>query len=243
MSGARVLVGVAVLGLAAWAVVAYARQGEGGQAIGSGGFLDSLYGDDAQDVGYVDPFAAAWNSLQSEVQEITDMTTPKTFSGDANVLAFLDTIKRCEGTFGQPDPFRVCFAYRHTIQSFADHPAALGEWGGEKLSDAQCAGAGFGPGCVSTAAGAFQITRPTWKRLKAKLGLPDFSPDSQVAAAVELLRERGAYARLQAGDLAGAVEKARKEWASLPGANYAGQGMRSMAQVQSWYTGAGGGLA
>jgi lysozyme len=168
--------------------------------------------------------------------------TPSGFSIDANVGAFLATIKQCEGTADAADPYRVCYAYRHTVQSLADHPAVTGEWRGETLPAAMCAASGYGPGCVSTAAGAYQIIKPTWLRLKAKLRLPDFSPASQDAAAVELLRERGAYARLAVGDLAGAVRKASAEWASLPGST-AGQGGRSMAQVQAWFGGFGGGAA
>lgn len=251
MSAARVIVGVGVLGLAAWAVVAYARAG---QAIGpdapvaDAGWLDGLYagfggGEDAQDIGYIDPINQAWLSLTAEVQELTDMNTQPGYVGSANVAAFLDVLKRCEGTANADDPYRVCYAYRHTIQSFTDHPALTGEWRGEPLTAQQCAGAGFGPGCVSTAAGAFQITRPTWKRVREKLGLPDFGPQSQQAAAVQLLRECGAYSALMAGDLAGAVNRARRTWASLPGANYAGQGMRSMEQVAGWYGAAGGGTA
>lgn len=251
MSAARVIVGVAFLGLAAYAVTAYARAGQSTEASGDvgavsvGNWFAGLYGDaeDAQDVGAVDPFSLAWSSLQSEVQGLTDMNTQPTYSGDANVRAFLEVLKRCEGTANAADPYRVCYSYRHTIDSFADHPAITGEWGGEPLTPQQCAGAGLGPGCISTAAGAYQITRPTWKPLRAKLGLVDFSPASQDAAAVQLLKDCGAWSKLQQGDLQGAVASARRTWASLPGANYAGQGMRSMEQVAGWFGAAGGGQA
>ena len=73
--------------------------------------------------------------------------------------------------------------------------------------------------------------------------VPDFSPASQDAAAIQLLKDCGAYARLQAGDLTGAIAKARRTWASLPGAGYAGQGMRSPQQVAAWYSQAGGAVA
>jgi lysozyme len=162
--------------------------------------------------------------------------------GNQNVRAFLEAIAKCEGTTQAADPYRVCYAYRHTIASFADHPALTGEWKGEKLSDKLCAAAGQSPGCVSTAAGKFQITRTTWRGLKSKLKLKDFSPASQEAAAIELLRECGALPLVQVGDVAGAVSKARRIWASLPGAGYA-QPERSLAWVQSQYQQAGGVLA
>jgi len=162
--------------------------------------------------------------------------------GNQNVRAFLEAIAKCEGTAQRAEPYRVCYGYRHTIQSYADHPANLGEWKGEKLSDKLCSAAGLGPGCVSTAAGKYQITRTTWKSLKAKLKLKDFSPASQDAAAIELLRECGALPLVEVGNVAGAVNKARRIWASLPGAGYA-QPERSLAWVQNQFKEAGGVLA
>jgi muramidase (phage lysozyme) len=179
------------------------------------------------------------NQAETE-KKVSDMTA--IIDTDANVRAFLESIARAEGTAGQADPYRVCYAYRWTIKSFADHPAITGEWKGEKLSDAMCAGAGLGPGCVSTAAGKYQITKGTWFTLKKRLGLKDFAPASQDAAAIELLRETGALYAAQTGDLATAVAKSRRTWASLPGAGYA-QPERSFAWLQNQFTSAGGVLA
>lgn len=170
------------------------------------------------------------------------MTTQNTPQASTNIAAMQETIAQAEGTAQTGDPYRVCYGYSHTIQSFADHPAILGEWSGVRLSDSQCAGAGLGPGCVSTAAGKYQITRTTWRRIKAKLGLPDFSPASQDAACVELLRERGALRPLEDGRFADAVYAARKEWASLAGAGY-GQGERSIEWLTAQFQAAGGVLA
>ncbi|WP_295375629.1 glycoside hydrolase family 104 protein [uncultured Pseudacidovorax sp.] len=230
MDARMVVVGVVALGLLAWAATAYAGQAQGSdqQPAEEGG---SWWGDG---------ISQAIEDLGEEVDMSQQQNQQPAFSVNANVQAFLQAIKACEGTAGQPDPYRVCFAYSHVISDLSDHPAVTGEWSGVRLSDAQCKGAGQPAGCVSTAAGAYQITRTTWRDVRPKLGLPDFSAASQDAAAVELLRRCGAYARLAAGDLAGAVRAARGTWASLPGANYAGQGMRSMAQVQAWYSGAGG---
>ena len=185
-----------------------------------------------------------WTWLnQAETDQKGASMNPTTPDPQRNVAAFLQAISQSEGTANQADPYRVCYAYSHTIVSLREHPAITGEWKGARLTDEQCRGAGFGPGCVSTAAGKYQIIRPTWERVRNRLGLRDFGPASQDAAAVELLRERGALARIQAGDLVGAVAAARSEWASLPGAGYAGQGMRSMDYVQTAYLNAGGVLA
>ncbi|NDG04091.1 MAG: lysozyme, partial [Alphaproteobacteria bacterium] len=76
---------------------------------------------------------------------------------------------------------------------------------------------GLNPPCFTTAAGGYQFIRPTWQRLRDRLGLEDFSPASQDAAAVELLREVGALDLIEQGDIEGAMKKASKAWASLPG--------------------------
>lgn len=175
---------------------------------------------------------------QQKVQDNVTMIDPA-----RNVYALLQAIAVAEGTAREADPYRVCYAYSHVIQSFADHPYSLGEWPGVVLTDQQCRGAGLNPGCRSTAAGKYQITVITWRKVKPRLGLPDFSPASQDAAAIELLRELGALRLIERGDLAGAVAAARRTWASLPGAGYAGQGERSYASVQASYLNAGGLLA
>lgn len=156
-----------------------------------------------------------------------------------NVAAFLAMLRQAEGTHGQADPYRVTYGYRHVIQSLVDHPTVTGEWPGLVLSDTQCANAGFGPGCRSTAAGAYQIIRPTWLRVREALQLPDFGPASQDAAAVELIRRRGALTYVERGDVIEAVHRCRAEWASLPG-NYAKQGQRSIEWLASAYEANGG---
>lgn len=160
----------------------------------------------------------------------------------ANVSAFLAMIQWAEGTARHGDPYRVLYGHGEWSGALTDHPAELG-WPGVPLTPLQCQGAGLAPGCVSTAAGAYQITRTTWRTLRARLGLVDFGPDAQDAAAIELLRERGALELVRAGELAAAVQLVRRVWASLPGAGYAGQAMRSFAELERSFTDAGGFLA
>jgi muramidase (phage lysozyme) len=161
----------------------------------------------------------------------------------SNAGAFLQMIRLAEGTEGKGgSPYRVVYGYQHEIQSFADHPAVTGEWKGERLSDSMCRNAGFGPGCISTAAGAYQIIKPTWLRVKAARRLPDFSPESQDAAALELIRQRGALDDVHAGRIESAIAKCRQEWASLPG-NSAHQGQRSVSTLLAWYRQNGGVVA
>lgn len=160
----------------------------------------------------------------------------------ANVSAFLSMIQWAEGTARHGDPYRVLYGHAEWGGSLGAHPADLG-WPGVALSAVQCAGAGLSPGCVSTAAGAYQITRSTWRSLRARLGLADFGPDAQDAAAIELIRERGALELVKAGELSGAVALVRRVWASLPGAGYAGQSMRSLAELERSFTASGGSIA
>jgi lysozyme len=159
-----------------------------------------------------------------------------------NLAAFLNMIAFAEGTLKAADPYRVCFGYKHTIASFADHPAVTREWMGERLPDAICRGAGMQPGCVSTAAGKYQIIRPTWVACKRALKLTDFSPASQDAAATQLITQRGALEDIKMGRIAKAIEKVRSEWASLPGAGYA-QPERSIAALTAAFVKAGGNVA
>ena len=181
----------------------------------------------------VDRAETFYNTV-TEIPSETDMTTAQ-----QNIIAFLQMIQQSEGTASQGNPYAVCYGYSHTISNFSNHPKLTGEWPGVVLSDAMCANAKFGPGCVSTAAGAYQIIRGTWSNVAAALGLPDFGQASQDAAAVELIRRRGALQDVQAGRIAQAITKCKNEWASLPG-NYAKQGQRSQGDLIAWYQQNGG---
>lgn len=183
-----------------------------------------------------------WTQHNQNETETKADTMPAPIDTARNLAAFLHAIARAEGTANQADPYRVCFGYKFTIADYADHPASLGVWKGEPLSAAMCKAAGFGQGCVSTAAGKYQIVKPTWQRLKTKLKLRDFSPASQDAAATELLRETGALELAQRGEVREAAFAARRTWASLPGAGY-DQPERTVAWLQNQFTSAGGTLA
>lgn len=175
--------------------------------------------------------------LASLLSEVTTVATPILDPRDAqaqqgNLSAFLDMIGASEGA-----SYNTLFG-GGTFSDYSTHPALAG-WPGLQLSDAQCAGAGFGPGCVSTAAGKYQINRPTWRTVQAALSLPDFSPASQDRAAQYLLQVNGALDLVTAGRFTDAVNAVRKVWASLPGAGY-GQHENALAQLEQVYVNAGG---
>lgn len=145
-------------------------------------------------------------------------------SRELNVRAFLRAVRACEGTAAESG-YTTLFGYE-TFDSFADHPRRVVRKGGYS----------------SSAAGAYQIIKGTWDGLVRQYAFPDFSPESQDAAAVALILGRGALEDVRAGLLAEAVRKCAKEWASLPGSPY-GQPRRTMAYVTRVYLAHGGSLA
>jgi len=223
----------AVLTLTAAGLLLYASSsaGRGYVEAGEGDYLGAFSFDTLADT--AETFANVLTETPAEVPQ--DMAS-------SNLNAFLSLLKYSEGSAVAVNPYAVVFGYGKEITDFRDHPAITGEWRGERLPDAMCRNAGFSPGCISTAAGAYQIIRPTWTTLRNRLGLPDFSPASQDRAAASLIESRGALQDVYAGRIESAVRKCRNEWASLPG-NSAKQGQRSMVDLLAAYQLNGGNFA
>lgn len=186
----------------------------------------------------LDASAQLW-TLADVIQQAATPTEPD--MADSNTAAFLMMIRKAEGTAG-PNGYRTLFGGQ-LFSDFSDHPRTA-----KQFRD------GAGRTLWTTAAGAYQFmavspiptggyTRSnTWDRLRDKLGLPDFSPASQDAAAVELIREAGALGDVRAGRFDQAVSKVRRIWASMPGAGYA-QPEKSLDALRVAYLNAGGTLA
>ena len=72
-----------------------------------------------------------------------------------------------------------------------------------------------------SAAGAYQFTEETAEEFEKKAGVSDFSPESQDAMAVSLIKEKGALGDVKKGQslysLRAAFGKLTKRWSSLPG--------------------------
>lgn len=135
-------------------------------------------------------------------------------AGGPNVCAFLDTVAVAEIS-------RALLAvsddgYNVLVGSTPAHPRLFGSYASHPNTLVVVNSAGL----KSTAAGRYQFIHPTWVPLQARLGLPDFGPESQDLAAVELLRECKAYSRVVSGDVRNGIMMAAKTWASLPGAGY-----------------------
>ncbi|MCM2564825.1 glycoside hydrolase family 24 protein [Janthinobacterium kumbetense] len=182
-------------------------------------------GADDGDTAYEEP--GLLDQADALFQEFTDMNSSVSPEQQGrNLAAFMKMIRVSEGTAG-PDGYRTIVG-GSLFDDYSDHPRQK-IWI-PSIND------------YSSAAGAFQIIRRTWDGVQGKLGLPDFSPASQDQACVELIRQRGGLRLAMNGEFAAAVEKCRKEWASLPGAGY-GQRENSLAKLQTAYLNAGGQLA
>jgi muramidase (phage lysozyme) len=153
---------------------------------------------------------------------------------NTNVRAFMRMIRHSEGTEAE-DGYELLFGStrtnRLTFNDFSTHPNRRKPYVNKA-----------GKNIVSTAAGAYQILYGTWKGLTIKLGVNDFSPETQDLMCVALLSGANCLQRIMDGDFAYGVEKARAIWASLPGAG-ADQPEHTMDQVVAWYRLEGGTIA
>lgn len=177
-----------------------------------------------------DQLPDTWDTLTTTFDPMTYYTGQTDASAaDSNISAFLGMIAYAEGTAGE-NGYQTMFGY-HRFYSYADHPRQYFDFVDQT-----------GKHLKSSAAGRYQIIVKTWDSLKAKLGLQDFSPESQDAAAIELIRERGALADVQAGRIESAIRKCAPVWASLPGAGY-NQPERQLTSLLTNYQQSGGTFA
>ncbi len=117
----------------------------------------------------------------------------------SNLTKFLDFLSKAEGA----DYNTIVGGSK--FNSFDAHPGVVGLRTKE------------GP---STAAGRYQITKTTYDDVAPRLGIKDFSPQSQDAIAVELIRRGGAYDDVLKGNFESAINKLGSTWASLPSSPY-----------------------
>lgn len=160
---------------------------------------------------------------------------------EANTAAFLMMIRTAEGTAGH-NGYRTLFGGQ-LFDDYSDHPRIAKAFvsNGKRLWTSAAGAYQFM--AVSPIPGGPSSTKVnTWDVVQARLGLPDFSPASQDAAAVELIREAGALGDVRSGRFDQAVNKVRRIWASMPGAGYS-QPEKSMDALRVTYLNNGGALA
>lgn len=135
------------------------------------------------------------------IEELTGYTK------DQRVRRFLDAIGSAEGT--DTHGYNTAFG-GGKLESLADHPRQLHDF---TQTD--------GKANKTSAAGRYQFLQSTWDDVAKSLNLPDFGPESQDIAAVELLRRNGALPAVLADDYDTAIKKSGSTWASLPSSPYA----------------------
>lgn len=164
-----------------------------------------------QSYGFGGSTPANWSPGVTPISRISDIDDPEK---QQRVAAFLEAISASEG------------ANYDTIvggKSFSDyskHPNVVGLITGDGKS---------------TAAGRYQITNSTYNDVAPKLGITDFSPESQDRIAIELLRRKGALDDIMNGDIDAAVDKLGGTWQGLPSGTSKHQGKRSKAFFDTQY--------
>lgn len=145
-----------------------------------------------------------------------------------NEKAFLDCIAWSEGTSAIPnsdDGYLVLVGSTAKkpllFAGYADHPNI------------------YNKAANSTAAGRYQLLHRWWAPYKKMLNLPDFTPASQDAVALQQIKESHALEPINAGNLSIAVARCAHIWASLPGAGY-GQHENKYSDLRLAYIAAGG---
>jgi muramidase (phage lysozyme) len=150
---------------------------------------------------------------------------------DTKLKAFLDLIAFSEGTstsrITQADGYDV-------IVSGVDGPSIFTDYTDHPFAQGGAVTVRRVPLLVSTAAGRYQVLARYWNAYKAQLHLPDFSPASQDAVALQQMKERGAVTMVEAGNVEGAIATCSNIWASFPGNTY-GQGGENMATLLAKY--------
>ena len=143
--------------------------------------------------------SAEAKAIRVALEKNTRLEENKVYLADPNVAAYLKAIAASEGG-GYDFKYGAVKGKKNDPWRFTDtstHP-----------------GAGFGG--RTTAAGMYQITVDTWRQFGGKMGLTDFTPNTQDLIAVDMLRTIGVIDKIKVGDVAGAMPKAALKWAALP---------------------------
>lgn len=148
-----------------------------------------------------------------------------------NLKAFLDMIAFSEGTDNGKQPTKNhgydVIVGGANFDDYSDHPRKL-VW--------------IKQGLASTAAGRYQLLSRYWDAYKKQLNLPDFSPESQDAVAIQQIKECKALDYVEKGYIEEAIKRCSHIWASLPEAGY-GQRENKMSDLIAFYKADGGTVA
>ena len=149
---------------------------------------------------------------------------------EKNRKAFLTMIAVSEGTAGLGDNGYNVLYGGGLFTGYADHPRLVRTM---KIK---------GKMVPSSAAGRYQILARYYDSYRHILSLPDFSPASQDAIALRMMRECIALMDVDVGRIEQAIRKCASRWASFPGAGYK-QHEQKLQTLLDAYVAAGGQLA
>lgn len=146
------------------------------------------------------------------------------FVGNANVQAFLRVLR--EGESSQEDAAYFMRWPGKTFDDLTKHP---------KIFEP-------GPNGPSSAAGAYQITWTTYNDFAPRLGVDDFSRQTQDLIAVAIIHSENALLDVYEGRVVEAIQKLGGRWASLPSSTV-GQPTVKLARLLDVYRAHGGTLS
>jgi len=159
---------------------------------------------------------------------------------NTNRQAFLDMLAYSEGT--STSPITKCNGYDVIVTGADKKPEVFTDFSDHPFNKGRRSKVINSRGLSSNASGRYQFMLKDWAHYKYLLKLTDFSPASQDAWALQLIRERRALPLIDAGQFNEAVRLVKNLWASLPGAGY-NQPEHSLSKLQLAYTQAGGTFA
>lgn len=171
-------------------------------------------------------------------------------AGHKNIPPFLDMVATAEGTstsrYTKDDGYDIVVAGVNSPRVFTDyskHPNVLVTV--REAVRSPVTGVVTKEALKSTAAGRYQVLSRYATAYTALLKLPDFGPLSQDLIAIRQIREQGAIADIESGNIVEAIRKVANIWASLPGNDYGQRGAHSpqVADLLDAFVKAGGTLA
>jgi muramidase (phage lysozyme) len=150
---------------------------------------------------------------------------------DPRYKSFLDLIAWSEGT--STSPITANDGY-DVIVTGMDGPSVFTDYSKHPFEDGGSVTVRINPTLISTAAGRYQLLARYWRAYKVQLSLPDYSPASQDAVALQQMKERDALTYLEADNPQQAIERCATIWASFPTNDY-GQGGKGMGDLLAKY--------
>lgn len=150
---------------------------------------------------------------------------------DPKLQAFLDLIAYSEGTSTSEVTLNNGY---DVIVTGVNGPSIFTDYSDHPFANGGSVVVRHVPLLVSTAAGRYQLLARYWSVYKTQLSLPDYSPASQDAVAIQQIKERHALPLIESGDIQGVITACSNIWASLPGNDYA-QGGHAMDDLLAKY--------